>query len=91
VGAFLDYDPASGRTKVTPTFTCCHCQAIRPKRDELGKPLPFAMCHQCWAPVCEACHADGRCRPWEKRCEEFEARVNRQLARGAMFRGLGIE
>ena len=35
---------------------------------------PGAFCRVCMRPVCLACHALGRCTPWEKRLERSEAR-----------------
>lgn len=91
---------------IVETFTCCHCQVLVHLGDTESGRLQHAsragkhvsttrenvhMCHRCWKRVCNACHADGRCRPWEKQCEAFERRVNAQLARGVTRRSMGIE
>lgn len=58
------------------TFTCAHCSQVviiklRATPEELG-----GRCHHCDAMVCPACVArdQGRCKPFEKRIEEYEAR-----------------
>lgn len=54
-----------------------------------GSPLrtpwreePGAMCARCHAPICLACYADGRCRPWERQLERMEARDRLRRAVG---------
>lgn len=77
---FIVEDGDSGQT-VTPTFTCCHCNSIHvltPTR---------AMCSRCFKPVCETCHAHGRCTPFEKRLEQIE----RGVWRGVSRRSMGLE
>lgn len=70
------------------TCTCGHCQRViftKPNtaatvylvldrrtltwREEAG-----AFCRVCMRPVCLACHAEGRCTPWERKLEASEAR-----------------
>jgi hypothetical protein len=77
---FIVEDGYNGQT-VTETFSCCHCNAIvvlTPGR---------AMCSRCFKPVCERCHAHGRCIPLEKKLE----RIERQVARARTRRSMGIE
>lgn len=79
------------------TATCAHCCAIiftkpgtgstvylipgahpaHPWQEEMG-----AACRNCMGPVCLACHAHGRCTPFEKQLEQSEAkdRLRRQIA-----------
>ena len=105
MGFYVDDGPDGQR--ITETFTCCHCQRITELGDTVSGRAQFAsrttarvqsttrenvnMCHKCWARVCNACHADGRCRPFEKRCDDFERKIRAEEARGIMRRSLGIE
>jgi hypothetical protein len=64
-----------GGTVEHETFTCAHCQKIvtvkpRATPGELG-----GRCHNCDAMVCPGCARVGRCTPFEKRIEEYEARM----------------
>lgn len=56
------------------TFTCAHCSRIikiphRAAPDEVG-----GRCGNCDAMVCPGCVRIGRCTPFEKKLEEYEAR-----------------
>ena len=69
------------------TITCGHCQQLvfvkpgtvstvylipqvnGPDKEESG-----AGCFVCGRKVCLRCHADGRCRVWERQIEEMEQR-----------------
>lgn len=51
----------------------------------IGAPwteAPGAGCFICGKPVCLACYADGRCRPWERQLERMEARDRLRRAVG---------
>lgn len=79
MGAYIDYDPATGRQKVTETFTCPHHNTIHPRYDDQGKRIDVAMCRKCMRPVCDACvmiEAKGgnMCVHAERRIEEYERR-----------------
>jgi hypothetical protein len=102
MGFSIDEGPLG--TLVTETFSCCHCQRITELADTVSGAVPARgapratttrqtvnMCHHCWKRVCDTCHADGRCRPWEKQCEEFERRVREAETRAALLRSIGLE
>lgn len=78
------------------TASCCHCNAIifvkpgtgatvyvEPQRQGPDKEEPGASCYRCMKAVCLACHAKGRCLP-------FERKIERQEARGRMLRAAGL-
>jgi hypothetical protein len=78
------------------TIGCCHCQRIvivkpgsvatvylEPTTPGAFREVPGAFCVKCMQPICVACEAIGRCLPWERRIEAYEAR-------GRMLRAAGI-
>ena len=84
-GFISDQGPDGER--ITETFTCCHCNVIV----ALDPREPPAICMPCFKRVCEKCHADGRCMPFERKLERFEKRVNEQVSRGVFLRSIGLE
>lgn len=85
-GYSIVIDPAVARPLEHDTLQCVHCQRIlvlKPgsggttylfhHRDGRVTEAPGAWCGRCDAPVCLACHADGRCRPWEAQLLVLEA------------------
>ena len=70
------------------TCTCGHCQRIIFTKAGTASTVYLildrrtlgwteeagAFCRVCMRPVCLACHAQGRCTPWERRLEASEAR-----------------
>lgn len=56
------------------TFTCCHCNGLdfvpEPGAAEIG------FCNRCFARECVPCakKLNGRCTPFERRLEQYEAR-----------------
>ena len=100
MGFSIDEGPDG--TSVVETYTCCHCQAIVPLADTVSGLVPprgvrgptrakVNMCHHCWKRVCDVCHAHGRCRPWEKQCEEIERRFRATESRLALRRAAGLD
>jgi hypothetical protein len=86
LGAYIDYDPATGRQKVTETFTCPHHNTIHPRYDEQGKRIDVAMCRKCMRAVCDECvkvEASGgnMCVHVERRLEDYERGFRRLVDR----------
>ena len=72
------------RERAADTFTCGHCGRIvvvPPKADaaDLG-----GHCRLCDRLICPSCAREGRCDPFEKKLERWEARaaLRRDVARG---------
>jgi hypothetical protein len=79
------------------TLTCKHCQQVifvKPgsaqtvylvlnRTTQQWEEQMGAFCRVCMSPVCLACEALGRCRPWERRLEAAERRADlrRMVAR----------
>ena len=77
------------------TVTCGHCQQIVVVKPGSAATVylvpdghghtteePGACCRVCMRPVCLACHAQGRCMPWERRLARAERR--QQLLRAVV-------
>lgn len=80
------------RTVEYDTASCGHCQRIlftKPGTaattyllpgatpDQPWREAPGACCRCCMRPVCLACHAHGRCTPFEARIEAMEGKRRR--------------
>lgn len=86
MGAYIDTDSASGKQKVTETFTCPHHNTIHPLYDDEGRKIAVAMCRKCMRPVCDACvmleaKGENMCIPIDVRLSKFEFAVARAIER----------
>jgi len=63
-----------GRKTERETFTCCHCN--RPSLTPPPGAPEVGFCPRCFARECIACakKLNGRCTPFERRLEQYEAR-----------------
>lgn len=73
-GGVIEWTHIHGRTHTRPTMTCAHCNRVtiievKARPDDCGG---FCMC--CMKPICKDC-AGKPCTPFEKRLEEYEARM----------------
>lgn len=81
-------DPDRPQLIERDTVTCRHCQRVvlvKPgsaatvylEQQPSGQWLetPGACCRSCMAPICRHCEALGRCTPFERRLEAYEARM----------------
>ena len=85
-GVLIVTDP-EGATFEADTARCGHCQQVVATKPGSGATVylvpaghgwreePGAFCRVCMAPVCLACHAVGRCVPWERQLEQVERRA----------------
>jgi hypothetical protein len=75
-----------GVVTVVDTITCCHHNTVH--------DVPFGadlfVCLKCMAYQCEVCETTGACVPFERQLDRLEAKVNRQLAREASRRSMGL-
>lgn len=105
MGAFIDYDPATGKEKHTETFTCPHHNTIHPLRDEQGRRIDVARCRRCRdargqpKAVCDLCvqiEASGRnmCVHIEQRLDQYEKAtkeaIERKLSRAGLLKACGL-
>lgn len=74
-----------GRSVESETFTCPHCNRVKPK------PAPsedVGWCHKCFTITCVECHAN--CTPFEKKLLKYEARAKLLQAAGLEMTGRGL-
>ena len=76
---------AYGNEVESETFTCPHCNCVKPK------PAPGAdtgWCQRCFTITCVECHAN--CVPFEKKLLKFEARSKLLEAAGRALDGSAL-
>lgn len=62
-------------TKEWDTFTCCHCNSIVNVKPFQAASDAGGWCARCAKPVCGPCADQGRCTPFEKKLDAYEARM----------------
>jgi hypothetical protein len=70
----------AGWTQTLDTLQCCHCGGhwiVQP-----GSGIERGWCRKCMAPLCGKKPCMARCAPWEKQCEEIEAKAKLNAMRG---------
>jgi len=61
-----------GNQTIQETFTCCHCNAVKPT-PKAGED--FGFCSRCFARTCANDRCGNRCRPFELALLKMEARA----------------
>jgi len=56
------------------TFTCCHCNRPKVVPHRATPEEAGGFCMRCMQMTCHACGGTGRCEPFEKKIEAYEAR-----------------
>ncbi len=70
------------------TITCCHCNRIvilNIQAQELG-----GFCTRCMDHICGPCADRGLCEPFERKLEEMERAITKQLERQRFFTAVGV-
>ena len=99
--ATVDFRATGGPLVEYEMVHCRHCRAGIPKRlypDQAHAPGQLlrvqkaqgGYCHKCAGPICLACVADGRCRPYGRQLEALHARITKRLDRETFADSLGL-
>ena len=98
MGARLLYD-GDRQVGVQETFTCAHCNRVKPKYTWNGRKLEIIRCGGCSsaskpAYICRECASTGVCMAYEKRIDLVEVgkakhAIDAGLSREAFRRSLG--
>jgi hypothetical protein len=74
-GVGIIIDPSLPHVQEMDTFTCAHCQKVvfLHEQDGSRKADQGGFCMPCMKAVCGPCADAGRCTPFEKKLEAYEA------------------
>lgn len=72
------YSEASGSTSCVDTYTCYHCNNVRPIDVGRSASDMGGWCFQCAKAICSVCAGRGECTPFLKTVERMEAEAYRK-------------
>jgi hypothetical protein len=80
-GGVAEWTFQDGGTRRLKTFTCSHCNAVVMVPERSTATEAGGWCGMCAKPVCQQCAGVPECVPFERRCDQMEARdrLHRQI------------
>jgi hypothetical protein len=73
-GGLAEWTSPEGATRRLKTFTCKHCNNVVVIPERATAAECGGWCGMCAHPICQACSDVPECVPFERRCEQIEAR-----------------
>lgn len=80
-GGLAEWTSPDGATRRLKTITCFHCNSVFVIPEGATATEAGGWCGMCAKPICSACSDVPECVPFERRCDQIEARdrLQRQI------------